>query len=72
MLNTAEDGKWEGIDGCTVEYLRKRRVTEIECLVRLINAFYMTRRVPKDWHDACILLMYKGKGITVRLEILGV
>ena len=55
-------GKAAGLDGCIVEYVKKRGEAVIECLLRLFNVCFANGRVPEDWQGACMVPLYKGKG----------
>ena len=56
-----KSGKAPGLDGFPVECLKKGGMA-LEWLVRLLNVSFDMRIVPMDWHGACIVPLYKGKG----------
>ena len=61
-VNQTKSGKVPGLDGFSVECLRKGGMAVLEWLVRLLNLSFDMRVVPMDWRGACIVPLYKGKG----------
>ena len=57
-----KSGKASGLVGFTVECFKKCGMVVLEWLVRLINLSFDMGVVPMDWHGACIVTLYKGKG----------
>lgn len=60
-LGETKLGKTTGMDDVRVEMLKKRSVTVLEWLVRLLNVFFLSV-VPVEWVNACIVLLSKSKG----------
>ena len=61
-VNEMKYGKAPGLDGFPVECLKKGGMAVLEWLVRLLNFSFDLEVVPMDWHGACIVPLYKGKG----------
>ena len=57
-----KSGKAPGMDGCTVEYLKKGGEAVVLWLVSFLNLCFSCGKVPSDWCNACIVPLYKGKG----------
>ena len=57
-----KSGKAPGLDGFSVECLKKGGMAVLERLVRLLNLSFDMGVVPMDWRGACIVPLYKGKG----------
>ena len=57
-----KSGKAPGLDGFTVECLKKGGIAVLEWLVRLLNVCVDVGIVPIDWRGACIVPLYKRKG----------
>ena len=55
-------GKAVGMDGVSVEMIKKGGKAVREWFVRLCNVCYQDKKVPDDWKKACIVPIYKGKG----------
>ena len=61
-VNEMRSGKVPGLDGFSVECLKKGGMAVLEWLVRLLNLSFDKGVVPMDLRGACIVLLYKGKG----------
>ena len=61
-VNEMKSGKAPGLDGFPVECLKKGGMAVLEWLVRLLNMSFDMQVVSMDWHVACIVPLYKGKG----------
>ena len=61
-VNEMKSGKAPGLDGFPVECLKKGGIAVLEWLVRLLNLSFNTWVAPIDWHGACVVPLYKGKG----------
>ena len=46
----------------SVECLKTGCMAVLEWLTRLLNVSFDMGLVPMDWHGACIVPLYKGKG----------
>ena len=57
-----KSGNAPGLDRFLVECLKKGGVAVSEWLVRVLNLSFDMGVVPMDWHGACIVPLYKGKG----------
>ena len=57
-----KSGKAPGLDGFPVECLKKCGMAVLEWLVGLLNVSFDMGVVLMDWHGACIVPLYKGKG----------
>ena len=62
-----KSGKAPGLDGFTVESLKKGGMAVLEWLVRLLNLRFDMGVVPMDWRVACILLLYKVRVTNVNV-----
>ena len=60
-VNEMKSGKAPGLDGFSVECLKKGGMAVLEWLVRLLNLSF-DLVVPMDWRGACIVTLYKGMG----------
>lgn len=49
------------LDECRLEYLKKGGVSVIENLGRMLDIYLQERRVPENWHNECIVPLYKGR-----------
>ena len=58
-VNEMKSGKAPGLDG---GMLKKGVMAVLEWLVRLVNLSFDKGVVPMDWHGACVVPLYKGKG----------
>ena len=63
-----KSGKAPGLDGFSVERLKKGGMAVLERLVRLLNLSFYMGVVPMDWCGACIVRLYKGKGDKCELK----
>lgn len=61
-------GKAMGMDGVSVEMIKKGGKTVREWFVRLCNACYQEKKVPDDWKKACTVPIYKGKGSKIECK----
>ena len=61
-VNEMISGKAPGLDGFSVECLKKGGMVVLEWLVRLLNLSFDMGVVPMDGRGACIVPLYKGKG----------
>ena len=61
-MNEMKSGKAPGLYRFPVECLKKGGIAVFEWLVRLLNIRFDRGVVPIDWHGACIVPLYKGKG----------
>ena len=61
-VNEMKSGKAPGLDGFPVECLKKGGTAVLEWLVRQLDVNFDMGVVPMDWHGACIVPLYKGKG----------
>ena len=51
-----------GLNGFSVECLKKYFMAVLEWLVRLLNLSFDLGVVPMDWRGACIVALNKGRG----------
>ena len=61
-VNEMKEGKAPGLDGCPAECIKNGGVSMIKWVVRLFNLCFVSGVVPKEWCEACIVPLYKGKG----------
>ena len=61
-VNEMKYGKAPGLDGFPVECSKKGCMPVLDWLVKLLNVSSGRGVVPMDWHEACIVPLYKGKG----------
>ena len=61
-VNEMKSGKTPWLDLFPVKCLKKCCMAVLEWLVRLLNFSFDMGVVPMDWHGACIVPLYKGKG----------
>ena len=61
-VNEMKSGKVLELHGFPVECLQKAGMVVLEWLLRLLNISFHMGVVPKDWHGACIVPLYKGNG----------
>ena len=61
-VNEMKSGKAPGLDGFPEKCLKKGGMATLEWLVRLVNLSFDMGVVPMDWHGACLVPLYKGKG----------
>src|SRR5215469_7185716 len=54
--------KAAGSDGIMGEMIRAGGAVLYSWLVRLMNICWVKGGVPKDWQEACVVRVYKGKG----------
>ena len=62
-VNEMKSGKAPGVDEFPVECLKKGGMAVLEWLVRLLNLSFDMGVVPIDWCGACIVPLYKGRGV---------
>ena len=61
-VNEMKEGEAPGLDGCPTECIKNGGVSMIKWVVRLFNLCFVSGVVPKEWCEACIVPLYKGKG----------
>ena len=61
-LGEMRNGKAPGLDGITVECLKKGGEVVVEWLMRVLGVCFREGEVPADWRRSCIVPIYKGKG----------
>ena len=71
-VNETKSGKAPGLDGFSVECLKKGGMAAFELLVRLLNLSFDMRVVPMDWRGACIVPCTKGWVTNVNVATRGV
>ena len=71
-LRKVKRGKATGLDGISGDMLVEGGVSVVNWLVRLFNLCWVMGKVPQDWQDACIVPLFKGKGINLSVGAIGV
>ena len=61
-VNEMKSDKATGLNGFMVECLKKGGMAVLKWLIRLLNLSFDMGVGPMDWHGACIVPLYKGKG----------
>ena len=62
-MNKIKGRRAPGLDQCALEFLRKGDRSMVAWLVQLFSCCFESGRVPGDWSRACIVPLYKGKGV---------
>lgn len=61
-MKALRNGKAAGPDGIPNEFLKSLQPSSMEALLNIFNDVLQTTKIPMEWKDSTVCLLYKGQG----------